>query len=1168
MPDSFVHLHVHTEYSMLDGATRVDELMTTVADMGMPAVAMTDHGNLFGAIDFYKAARKHDINPIIGCELYMAPGSRFQRGTRGPDDAGGQRVEPYHHLGLLAENDTGYRNLMRLSSRAYLEGYWYKPRADKELLAEYAEGLIALSGCLGGELLQTLMNAGYDAARDVAAWYRDLFGPDHYFIELQDHGIPEQRRTNPDLIRIAKDLGIRLVGTNDSHYTSQRNADAHDALLCIQTGSQKSDDNRLRFHGDGHYVKSPEEMQALFADYPETWQSTLEIGERCKVEIEFGTHHLPAFPVPEGLTEADELRRRTYEGALRRYHSNTPEELPDEVRSRITYELGVINQMGFPAYFLIVADLCDYARRVGIRVGPGRGSAAGCIVSYCTGITQLDPLEYGLLFERFLNPERISMPDIDMDFDERRRGEMIRYARDTYGDDRVAQIVTFSTIKAKAAIKDAARVLGYPYGMGDRLTKMMPPPVMGKDAPLAKARELSKELADAWDSEPDAKAVLDTAVNLEGLRRQHSIHAAGVVIGAQPITDHCPVLRVDADGEIVTQYDGGMVEDIGLLKMDFLGLRNLTVITDALAHIEATTGEVVDIDSVPLDDPPTYALLAAGETDGVFQLESPGYKALCRQLKPDVFDDIIALGALYRPGPMAAGLHTEYAKRKHGQSPVTYPHEDLTDILGGSYGLLIYQEQVQQIAQKIAGFSLGEADMIRKAIGKKLMDQMSALKQQFIDGCETQGYGRTLGQDLWALIEGFADYAFNKSHSAAYGLITYQTAWLKTHYPVEYMAALLTSVKNHKDKLPAGLHSCRMMGVEVLQPDVNASLLDFAPAAQPSDTTVDGAGGALKCVRFGLSAVRNVGEQVVDAIIAARTSKGLFTDFADFCAKVDIGVLNRRTIESLIKAGAFESLGHTRKGLLGVFEEMIDAAVATKRAEAEGQYSLFGGVDEEAGGVVEPVSIPTDEFSRSEKLAHEREMLGLYVSDHPLRGLEHLVEELSSHSIGSLFEDGAPSSVTIAGILTGISKKFTKKGEAYVVGSLADLRGGIDVIFFPSTYQAAVDLLTEDALLCVSGRLDNGDPPKVIAMDVRAPDVTPDGDRPVRITCAPQQCTPERVSELKTILSEHPGSAPVHLSLAGAGEPVTLRLDEELRVTRTPGLVAELKRLFGMAAIG
>ena len=1153
---------------MLDGATRIDELMQTVAGMGMPAVAMTDHGNLFGAIDFYRSARRHDLNPIIGCELYMAPGSRYQRGGKGPDDAGGQRKEPYHHLGVLAENNTGYRNLMRLSSRAYLEGYWYKPRADKELLAEYAEGLIVLSGCLGGELLQTLMKSGYDAARQVAAWYRDLLGPDHYFIEVQDHGIPEQHQTNPDLIRIAKDLGLKLVATNDSHYTDQRDADAHDALLCIQTGSNKDDPARFKFHGDGHYVKSAEEMHALFADHPDTWRSTLEIAERCRVEIEFGTHHLPAFPVPEKSTEAEELRRKVYEGAVERYPGSSPAELPTEVRERIDYELGVINQMGFPAYFLIVADLCDYARRVGIRVGPGRGSAAGCIVSYCTGITQLDPLEYGLLFERFLNPERISMPDIDMDFDERRRGEMIRYARDTYGDDRVAQIVTFSTIKAKAAIKDAARVLGYPYGMGDRLTKMMPPPVMGKDAPLAKARELSKELGDAWDAEPDAKSVLDTAINLEGLRRQHSIHAAGVVIGAQPITDHCPVLRVDADGEIVTQYDGGMVEDIGLLKMDFLGLRNLTVITDALDHIEDTTGERVEIESIPLDDEATYRMVASGETDGIFQLESAGYKALCRQLKPDVFDDIIALGALYRPGPMAAGLHTEYAKRKHGQSPVTYPHEDLSEILGGSYGLLIYQEQVQQIAQKIAGFSLGEADLIRKAIGKKLMDKMAALKQQFIDGCETQGYGRKLGADLWALIEGFADYAFNKSHSAAYGLITYQTAWLKTHYPVEYMAALLTSVKNHKDKLPAGLGSCRMMGIEVLQPDVNASKLDFAPAAQPSDQTVDGTGGAPKCIRFGLSAVRNVGEQVVDGIIEARRSKGVFTDFADFCAKVDIGVLNRRTIESLIKAGAFESLGHTRKGLLLKFGELVDAAVATKRAEAEGQYSLFGGMDDTADPLVEPLTIPDDEFARSEKLAHEREMLGLYVSDHPLRGLEHVVEELSSHPISVLTEEGAPSSVTVAGILTGIQKKFTKKGEAYLVGSLADLQGGIDVIFFPSTYQQAVDLLTEDALLCVTGRLDNGDPPKIIAMDVRQPDVTPDGDRPVLISCAPQQCTPDRVSELRTILAEHPGSAPVHLALeSNGGAPTTLKLDDGLSVSRSPALVAELKRLFGMTAI-
>ncbi|MBA2528671.1 MAG: DNA polymerase III subunit alpha [Euzebyales bacterium] len=1163
MPDSFVHCHVHTEYSMLDGASRVDALMRRCAELAMPAVAITDHGNMFGAIDFYQAGIRHGVKPIIGSEVYMAPGSRLAKGDRrqgggdGGPTGGRGKVEPYHHLTLLAENQTGYRNLMKLVSRAYLEGYWYKPRADRELLVELSEGLICLSGCLGAEVNQLLLAGRRDAAVEAAAFYRDVFGPDRYFVELQDHGIADQHATNGDLVAIARELSLPLVVTNDSHYTEQADHTAHDALLCIQTGSQMSDPDRFKFNGDQFYVKSPAEMHAVFPDLPEAWRNTLEIGERCNVEIAFGTNHLPRFPTPPGVSEAEELRRKVYAGAERRYGAGG--DLPAEVVSRLDYELGVITQMGFPAYFLIVADLCSYARSVGIRVGPGRGSAAGCAVAYCTGITDLDPISHGLLFERFLNPERVSMPDIDMDFDERRRGEMIRYARDTYGDDRVAQIVTFSTIKAKAAVKDAARVLGYPYGFGDRLTKMMPPPVLGKDFPLAEARQLSGELRRAWDAEPDAQKVLDTALSLEGLRRQHSIHAAGVVIGAEPLTEHTPLLRLEADGEIVTQYDGAMVEAIGLLKMDFLGLRNLTVITDALHHIQVTTGQDLVIEEVPLDDEPTYKMLAEGDTDGVFQLESSGYKALCRQLRPDCFDDIVALGALYRPGPMKAGLHTEYARRKHGLSPVTYPHDDLTEILEPTYGLLIYQEQVQQIAQRIAGFSLGEADLIRKAMGKKKAEQMEAVRSQFVEGCQAKGYGAQLGRQLWDLIEGFAGYAFNKSHSAAYGLVTYQTAWLKQHFPVEYMAALLTSVKNHKDRLPTALHSCRMMGVSVLPPDVNASALDFTPV------TSGPAGSASSEIRFGLSAVRNVGGNVVQAIVAAREARGAFSSFPDFCDKVDVAVLNRRTLESLIKAGAFESLGHPRKGLLLCFEAIVEQALATKRAEAEGQFSLFDDGASRGRSLVADVVVPDVEFERSEKLAAEREMLGLYVSDHPLLGLERLLTGLSPGSIPAVVEQAAGGDfISVAGILTSRQRKFTRRGEPYVTGTLEDLQGGVEVMFFPQVFNAAGALLIEDAVLCVRGRLDDGDSPKVIATEVTAPDLSEATGAPLTVTLAPQQCTPEVVARLKVLLAEHPGVVGVHLRLRNAsGRTTTLRLADGLGVNRTPGLYAELKMLLG-----
>jgi DNA polymerase-3 subunit alpha len=1165
--DSFVHLHTHTEYSMLDGASRVDDLMRTAAEQGMPAMAMTDHGQMFGALDFYKAGLRHGVKPIIGCELYMAPGSRFTKGTRGPagDEtmfSGGGRsgkVEPYYHLIVLATNDVGYRNLMRLSSRAYLEGYWYKPRADKELLVEYAEGLICLSGCLGSEVNQLLLAGDRDAALAAAAAHRDIFGAGNYFIELQDHGIDGQRQTNPELIKIARDLGVGVVATNDSHYTTRADHDAHDALLCIQTGSLKADTDRFKFHGDQHYVKTADEMRALFPDHPETWRNTLEIAERCELEIDFGTHHLPRFDVPAGQTEADVLREQVFAGARQRYGTTGDGTLRPDVVARLEHELGVIEQMGYPAYFLIVADFCNHARDVGIRVGPGRGSAAGCAVSYCMGITDLDPIEHGLIFERFLNPHRVSMTDIDIDFDERRRGEMIRYVTERYGDDHVAQIITFSTIKAKQAIKDAARVLGHPYGFGERLTKMLPPAVMGREYPLDKARELSAELREAWESEPDAKQVLDTAASLEGLRRQHSIHAAGVVIGAEPITNHAPVLRVEADGEIVTQYDGGMVESIGLLKMDFLGLRNLTVISDALDHIEATTGERIEIEDIPLDDDRTYKMLSEGDSDGVFQLDSAGMKALVRQLKPDRFDDIVALLALYRPGPMKAELHTEYARRKHGVSKVSLLHDDLGEFLDNTYGILVYQEQVLQIAQKVAGFSLGEADMLRRAIGKKKRSEMEAQKAKFLSGIVASGYDESFGIELWDLIEGFADYAFNKSHSAGYGLVSYQTAWLKANHPVEYMAALLTSVKGNKDRLPLYLHTCRMMGIDVLQPDVNASKLDFAPA--------DGR------IRFGLSAVRNVGEQVVESIIDARRRKGAFTSFADFCAKVDVGCLNRRTLESLIKAGAFESLGHPRKGLLLSFEPIAEEAIARKRAEAEGQFSLFdaaGDAGDDDVSLLDSVVIADIEFERRDKLAHEREMLGLYVSDHPLLGMERLLAELSSVSIGELVESGGGrDDVKVAGILTGLQKKFTRKGEPYVVGTLEDLRGSVDCIFFPSVYQAAADLLTDDALLRVTGRLDDADPPKIIALDVIAPDTSDADGRPLVLQVAPQQCTDSVVSRLRAILSDHPGPVPVHLQLGlrPQANPTTLQLPADYSVSRNPGLFAELSEVLGPEAV-
>ena len=1157
----FAHLHVHTEYSMLDGASRVGQLMEAVERMGMDAVAMTDHGVMFGAIDFHRQAVKRGINPIIGCELYLAPHGRRNTSELTVE---GKR---YYHLIALASNQVGYRNLMKLTSRAYTEGYWYKPRVDRELLEEHSEGLIILSGCLGAEVNQKLLAGKYDEARETAGWYKEVFG-DRYYVELQDHGIPEQRATNGDLIKIAKSLDVGLVVTNDSHYTEASGYDAHDALLCVQTGALKSETDRFKFHNDQFFIKPAEQMQALFPDHPETWKNTLEIAERCHVEFDFDSMHLPKFDCPDGHDQTSYLREKVRIGAVRRYgeedRATSYEGLRDEVKARIEYELGVIEDMGFSAYFLIVADLIDHARDVGIRVGPGRGSAAGCAVSYCTGITDLDPIHHGLLFERFLNPERISMPDIDMDFDERRRGEMIRYTADKYGQDHVAQIVTFQTIKAKQAIKDATRVLGLPYAFGDRLCKMFPPAVQGRESPLAEALQQSGELGDAQQSNPDAAKVLDLAAGLEGLRRQHSIHAAGVVIADEPITDIVPTLQVDGNAEVVTQYDGRQVEDLGLLKMDFLGLRNLTIISDALEHIEMTTGEKIEVDNLPLDDVPTYELIGRGETDGVFQLESAGYKALCKLMQPDRFEDITALGALYRPGPMSANLHVKYANRKNGLEQVDYIHDDVIEILQESYGLLIYQEQVQKIAQKIAGFSLGEADGIRKAIGKKLKDKMAAIKGDFIDGTVASGYPKKLGTDLWSEIEGFASYAFNKSHSAAYGLVTYQTAWLKTHYPVEYMAALLTSVKNNKDKLPTALHSCRTMGIEVLVPDINDSLINFAPVLGTSTAEEE---PAPQQIRFGMSAVRNVGENVVEEIIAARRSKGAFTDFHDFVDKTPMSTLNKRTIESLVKAGAFESLSHPRKGLQLVVDPIIENALAIKRREEEGQYDLFGGLGGAADDETElaAVEIPEMEFDRKEKLEAEREMLGLYVSDHPLHGLERALEELSTAPIPMIHEARGGSDVTVAGLLTAVTKKFTKKGESYVVGTVEDLQGGIEVLFFPSCYGRYADLLVEDEVLVVQGRIDDGrDTAQLIADRVSRPDLSEATGAPLTLSLHPRQCAPEMVLKLREVLTEHAGPVDVHLSVAGTGGRSTqLAVPEHLGVRRSQGLFAELKSLLG-----
>jgi DNA polymerase-3 subunit alpha len=1170
---SFTHLHQHTEFSMLDGAARISQVIERAVADGQPAIGITDHGNMYGVLDFYKASRAAGIKPIIGIEAYMAGDSRFDRPTRRGrmDDSGGDAEageKLYYHLTLLAENGAGYKNLLKLTSLAYLEGYWYKPRADWDLLSDHHEGVIATTGCLGGVVLQALLQGNSEKATKLAARLQDIFGRESLFVELQDHGLDEQRRTNPELIRLARRIGAPLLATNDSHYVSRGDAEAHDALLCVQTGSMKDDPKRFKFHGDEHYLKTAAEMRHLFRDWPEACDNSLWIAERANVEIEFGKPKLPSFPRPPEFDDADGyLRHLAFEGARALYGA----ELTAEVVERLDFELGVISDMGFSDYFLVVWDLIRYARDKGIRVGPGRGSAAGCCVAYCLRIVDLDPIKYGLLFERFLNPGRKQMPDIDMDFDERYRSEMIRYAAERYGWDRVAQIVTFSTIKARAAVRDAARVLGYPYGLGDRIAKAIPPLVMGRDTPLwacfeahpkfGEGYKSAGELRQMYETDPDVTKVVDVARGLEGLRRQDGIHAAAVVISGDPLTDHLPIQRKPEpggraeDAPIVTQYEMHGVEELGLLKMDFLGLRNLSVIERALDLIEDRTGERIDIDHVPLDDPKVYEMLQRGDSIGIFQLEGGAMRALMRSLVPDSFEDIAALNALYRPGPMAANMHNDYADRKNGRKPITYLHPDLEEVLGDTQGLMIFQESMMRVAQKIAGYSLEEADNLRKAAGKKVRDVMAKEREKFIAGCQRTGYGAKLGQQLFDIIEPFADYAFNKSHAYGYSLVGYQTAWLKANYPAEYLAALLTSVKDDKDKTAVYLAECRAQAIEVLVPDINLSGSDFSAVEEDGRWRIP----------FGLSAVRNVGEGLVERIISERTAGGPFSDFYDFCSRVDPMVLNKRTIESLIKGGGFDSLGHARQGLCLVFEQIVDRTLARRREADQGVMSLFGEL-----GSGDPVfddarvAIPDHEFDKNTRLAFEKEMLGLYLSDHPLKGLEPALARHTDSSIADL-RDGARDGEMrwVGGVITGLVRKYTRRGELMATFVLEDLVSSIEVWVFPRTMNEVAYLLADDTILCVKGRMDTKEEQaKLICMEAKRPDLKV-SEGPLHLDLPVNALTDERVESLKKLLSDHPGPSPVLLHVGAK----SIRLASQWSVDTSRGLLAELRVLLGPSCL-
>jgi len=1157
--ENFVHLHVHTEYSMLDGAAKISELVAEVARQEMPAIAMTDHGNVFGAFEFHKSAKSAGVKPIIGIEAYVAPESRFDKrrvkwAEGGEDDVSGGGA--YTHMTLLAENNQGLSNLFKLSSLASLEGFYYKPRVDRELLSKYSKGIIATTGCAGGEIQTRLRMGAYKEAIKAASEFRDIFGPENFYLEIMDHSIEIEQRAFADLIKLGKELNLPQLATNDLHYTHHDDAAAHEVLLCIQSGSTMADPKRFKFENSEFYLKSPAQMREIFKDFKQACDNTLLIAERCETTMREGENLLPQFPVPNGQSEDSWLIKLANDGLAEKMGNS----IPTEYQDRLNFELEVMIKMGFPGYFLVVADLCDHARKVGIRVGPGRGSAAGSLVSYSLGITGLDPIKFGLLFERFLNPERISMPDIDLDFDERRRSEMIQYATTKYGDDRVAQIITYGTIKSKQAIKDSTRVLGYPYALGERLTKSLPPSVMGKDISLSGVFNMdddrygeASEFRNLYESDPDSKKIVDTALGIEGLKRQWGVHAAGVILSKEPLLDVIPIHRRDADGAIITQFDMGACEATGLLKMDFLGLRNLSVLDDCLINIEKNLGKKVVLESLPLSDKKTFDLLSRGDTLGVFQLDSAPIRSLLRSMAPDSFEDIAAVIALYRPGPMGEDSHNKYADYKNGRkAPIgIHPELDvpLNEILKDTYGLIVYQEQVLAIARKVAGFTLGRADLLRKAMGKKDKKILDKEKVHFEDGMKANGFSEDAVEKLWQTLIPFSDYAFNRSHSAGYGLLSFWTAYLKANYPSEYMAALLTSVRDDKDKSALYLNECRRMGIKVLPPDVNESDSEYTPIGTD--------------IRFGLTAIRNIGENVVASIIGNRKAKGRYDSFGDFLTKVDAIVCNKKSIESLIKAGAFDSLKHSRRGLMMVFLEALDAVSESKRAESIGQFDLFGAANATSvSGVV--LDIPNTEWEKMMLLGYEREMLGLYVSDHPLLGVEHILRSAADFSISQISEVSHDQIITIGGLITQIQRKVSKQGTPWAIVTVEDLEGAVDVLFFSNAYANHGVNLVEDRIVAIRGRVDKREEqPRISALDLTLPDLKQIPTGPLVISMEMSRCTPPVIDRMNEILRSHPGGREVHLRLVDGEKKTVLKLDEGLKVTSSPSLSADLKTVLG-----
>lgn len=1134
----FVHLHVHTEYSLLDGAARIKQLVSAAADKGMKALAITDHGSMFGVIDFYKAAQKAGIKPILGCEVYVAPRSMEDR-VPGQDDAN-------YHLVLLAENEVGYKNLLFIVSEAYTKGFYYKPRTDKKTLRGHSEGLIALSACLGGEVANAILNGQLQKARDIAIEYNEIFGQGNFFLELQEHGLENQRAVNIELAKMSKELNIPLVATNDVHYVTRDDAEVQDVLLCIGTGKTVEDQDRMSFETKEFYLKDADEMSMVLGDFSDALINTVKIAERCNVSFDFSRNYLPNYRIPEGYTVDSYLEEICLEGLAHRYPN-----ADEKVRDRLDYELKVIKEMGFSGYFLIVWDFVRFAKTNGVLVGPGRGSAAGSVVAYVLGITNIDPLKYDLLFERFLNPERVTMPDIDIDFCYETREKVIKYVIEHYGADRVAQIITFGTMAARAAIRDVGRALDMSYADVDRVAKLVPAEL---GMTLDKALGTSSELRELYDTDPAVKKLLDMSRAIEGMPRHASTHAAGVVIGRDPLTNYLPLYR-STDGVVTTQFPKETVEEIGLLKMDLLGLRTLTVIGDAVELIKETADELIDIDSIPLDDSHTYEMLGRGDSIGVFQLESSGMRSILKDLKPEVLEDIIALVALYRPGPLGSGMVEDFIKRKHGQSTIKYMHPSLEPILKETYGVILYQEQVMRISSELAGFSMGQADLLRRAMGKKKPEVIAGLRNQFVEGAKDKGVDPGIAGQVFDLMEYFAGYGFNKSHSAAYALVSYQTAYLKANYPLQYMAALLTSVMDSMDKVALYIDECRRMGIEVLPPDVNESMVKFSVS-----------GGK---IRFGMAAVKNVGRGAIENIITVRSKDGLFKSFQDFCNRIDHRQVSRRVLESLIKCGAFDSLGR-RAQLMSGLDKCLDEAQNRQRDRANGQISLFDISDDtffENKSAFELPDVP--EYSRKDLLAMEKETLGLYISGHPLREYEDIIRQKVSHYTSGLAELADETPVVIGGIVTGIRKITTRKGDPMAFVILEDLLGATEVIVFPAVYRKSAHLLGSDNPLLVKGKINSKDEEiKIIADEIIYLNDNLHEQETVIPACLYVRMPDADSSlyhDIQNILRQHRGNSPVLLYLESTKK--VIKTKREWWVDLNSTVVHELSLLLGQDGV-